>query len=130
MTDFIGFNTIETNFPPYTLTDLELVKRDLLNEFYTRLGERVMQPTFGTVIFDLLMEPADQVTKQAIYEDALRIVRKEPRLKVTDIKIDDFETGIILEIIVKYVPQELEETLYVTYQRNAGYDTTEQTING
>ena len=50
-----GFSTVNKIRAPYTLTDAELVKTDLLNELNTRQGERVMRPTFGTRIFDILM---------------------------------------------------------------------------
>ena len=55
-----GFSTVNKIRAPYTLTDAELVKTDLLNELNTRQGERVMRPTFGTRIFDILMNPLDE----------------------------------------------------------------------
>ena len=53
---FIGFNTIDNPQPPFTLTDINLVKRDILNHLETNLGERVMLPTYGSRIHQLLME--------------------------------------------------------------------------
>jgi hypothetical protein len=38
MTTFIGFNTID-QFKKFTLTDFELIKRDLLNAFNIRPGQ-------------------------------------------------------------------------------------------
>lgn len=130
MADFIGFNTIGRNFPPFSLVDIELVKRDLLNEFYTRLGERVMQPDFGTIIFDLLMEPSDNITKSAILEDAIRIIKKEPRVTLNTVDVTDFDDAIIIEITITYTPHNLQESLYVTYQRSTGNEITIDTING
>ena len=54
---FKGFSTVDKNRAPYTLTDTNLIKRDLLNHFYTKKGERVMRPNFGSIIWDMLMEP-------------------------------------------------------------------------
>jgi phage baseplate assembly protein W len=52
-----GFSTINEANPTSKLFDLELVKQNIINTFYTRRGERVMNPDFGSIIWDLLMEP-------------------------------------------------------------------------
>jgi phage baseplate assembly protein W len=53
MTTFIGFNTINQN-KYFTLTDFELIKRDLLNAFNIRQGELVGRPAYGTTLWDML----------------------------------------------------------------------------
>lgn len=117
MAKFIGFSTVGRLAPPYTLTDIDLVKRDLLNEFETRLGERVMKPEFGTIIYDLLMEPADDVTLDAVEKDAIRILQKDPRVRIVDVTVKNFTDSITIEIDLLYTPQNLQESLYVTYQK-------------
>ena len=57
-TVFKGFSTVDKIRAPYSLTDIELVKRDLLNEFYTKKGERVMRPNLGCIVHDLLLSIA------------------------------------------------------------------------
>ena len=69
-TIFRGFSTVDNIRAPYSLYDDDLVKRDLLNEFQTRKGERLMRPDFGSIIHDLLMEPEDTFTETEI-EDLL-----------------------------------------------------------
>ena len=49
-TIFKGFSTVDKIRAPYSLFDQELIKRDLLNEFHTRKGERLMKPNFGSII--------------------------------------------------------------------------------
>ena len=44
MAKFLGLNTVDRVRAPFTLVDSDLVKRDLMNEFYTKKGERVMRP--------------------------------------------------------------------------------------
>ena len=84
---FKGFSTVDKVRAPYTLTDADLVKRDLLNHFYTRIGERIMRPTFGSVIWDYLMEPEDPETQEIIKEDIERIVKTDPRVQLEDINL-------------------------------------------
>ena len=69
---FKGFSTVDKVRAPYTLTDADLVKRDLLNHFYTRIGERVMRPTFGSVIWDYLMEPEDPETQEKFIQAQMK----------------------------------------------------------
>ena len=51
----------------FLLTDVELVKLDLLNHIFTRRGERVKMAQFGTRIPDLAFEPLDQETLDILY---------------------------------------------------------------
>jgi|TARA_B100000315_G_C14585833_1_gene592977 phage baseplate assembly protein W len=112
---FIGFSTVDKKKPPYTLTDFDLVKRDLLNHFSTRKGERMMLPTFGTIIYDLLMEPMDTSTKELIIEDATRIIEEEPRIKLETMKLSEYNQVILLETQVTYLPDGITEELVIQF---------------
>jgi phage baseplate assembly protein W len=112
---FIGFSTIDRKKPPYKLTDFDLVKRDLLNHFSTRKGERMMLPTFGTIIYDLLMDPVDEVTKQLILEDATRIIEEEPRVSLEDMKLSEHNQVILLETQLTYLPDGITEDLVIQF---------------
>ena len=61
---------------------VQLVKTDLLNELNTRQGERVMRPTFGTRIFDLMMNPLDDYVEQEVEEDVTDYRLKDPRVEI------------------------------------------------
>lgn len=117
MAKFIGFSTVNKLSAPYTLTDVDLVKRDLLNELETRLGERVMKPEFGTIIYDLLMEPSDDITNDAIESDVIRIIEKDPRVRITEVTVTNELDFIAVEVSLLYVPQGLSESLYISYQK-------------
>ena len=55
MTTYIGFSTINQN-KKFTLTDYDLIQRDLLNAFSIRQGELPGRPGYGTVIWNFLFE--------------------------------------------------------------------------
>jgi hypothetical protein len=38
-----------------------------------------MHPNFGTIIYDMLFEPNDDNTQEKIIQDAIRIVKSDPR---------------------------------------------------
>ena len=50
----------------FKINDVELIKLDLLNHIFTRRGERVMMPRFGTIIPDLVFEPLDDETIEIV----------------------------------------------------------------
>lgn len=113
----IGFSTVERNTPPFTLEGFELAKRDLQNAFLTRLGERVMRPDFGTIIHDLLFEPFDQDTQEAISTDAARIIGQDPRLALVSMDVRELEHTLRLDIVLNYISLDVVETLSIEYDR-------------
>ena len=64
-----GFSTVNTQTENFGLYDIALVKQDLINHFHVRQGERLMQPTFGTIIWDLLFEPLTENLKDLITQN-------------------------------------------------------------
>ncbi len=112
---FIGFSTAGRIKPPYTLIDFDLVKVDLLNHFNTRKGERVMLPEFGTVIYDLLMDPLDDMTKDLLREDVIRIIKSDPRVEMVDLIITELEHVILLEVELLYLPNGVTETIAIQF---------------
>jgi phage baseplate assembly protein W len=70
------------------INDLELVKLDLLNHIFTRRGERVMMPTFGTRIPDLAFEPLDDITLDILRNDLIEVFNFDPRVQLLELVID------------------------------------------
>lgn len=83
-----GFSTFEfERTGSFKISDVELIKLDLLNHIFTRRGERVMMPRFGTIIPDLTFEPLDEDTLETL-ESELRIVFDyDPRVELLDLAI-------------------------------------------
>ena len=121
-TIFKGFSTIDKIRAPYSLFDQELIKRDLLNEFQTRRGERLMKPNFGSIIHDLLMEPEDTITDDEIRDDITRICDKDPRVEVKDILIFTADHTVRAEVILKYVQTNKEDILFLEFISDTEYN--------
>jgi len=113
----IGFSTVGKIDPPYRLVDLELAKADLMNAFMTHRGERVMRPDFGSIIHDLLFEPFDEETKQAVLEDAIEIVRQDPRFTAVNIDAKELEHTLRLDLTLNYVPLDTISSMTVEFDR-------------
>jgi phage baseplate assembly protein W len=117
MATFKGFTTLDRVKAPFTITDQELIKRDLLNEFYTKKGERVMRPNFGSIIWDLLMDPSDNTLVSAVTEDIQRIVAKESRVELVDLTVYVADHAISADVVLKYLPFNNSESLYLIFEK-------------
>jgi len=115
---YVGFSTFQQINPPYTIIDVECVKQDLLNVFHTKLGERVMLPEFGSRIHEVLFDPFDDVTRQAILDDIERVIATDPRVTYDHADVTEFEYGIRIEIQLTYTPGDTAETLFVEFVRD------------
>lgn len=80
----------------FGIIDVELVKLDLLNHIFTRRGDRVMMPTFGTRIPDLVFEPLDGITLDVLEEDLRAVFDFDPRVSLIELKvIPDYDNNAV-----------------------------------
>lgn len=114
---FRGFSTVDRVKAPFSINDVELVKRDLLNEFNTRKGERLMRPNYGSLVWDLLMNPEDTFTNDEIKEDIQRIIDKEQRVELVNIDIFTSNHSIRAEVELEYVILKSKDVLYLEFTR-------------
>lgn len=127
---FIGFSTVDRETPTsWTLRNKELIKRDILNEIYTRKGERVMLPDYGSIVWQLLMEPwpLSDGLKDAVVTDLTRIVTKDQRVTLvprTDgappVYLTEIESGFRVEITIQYKPDKSVESFVADFDRSQG----------
>lgn len=83
-----GFSSYEYQAKKtFTINDVELVKLDLLNHIFTRRGERVMMPMFGTRIPDLAFEPLDGITLGILEEDLRTVFLFDPRVELLSLVV-------------------------------------------
>ncbi len=111
-----GFSSNETknNFKLY---DIELVKRDLMNHFYIRKGEKLENPNFGTIIWDMLFENFTSEVRRLITEDVEQIINYDPRVKVNTLTIDSTDQGIRIQADVVYLPFNINERMTFDFDK-------------
>ena len=106
MATYKGFSTacwLETR--SFQVADIEAIKHDLANHIFTRLGERVMQPGFGTRIPDMAFELNDEETIKIIKDDVIKVINYDPRVELKTVEvypIPDNNT-IIIMVTVYYI---------------------------
>jgi len=115
MATFIGYSTIDRRFGNFTLKDIELAKRDLLNHFYTRKGERLGEPEFGSIIQDLVFEPLDDRTVNAVEDDVRDVVANDPRWILNTLNITTGQHTIECVLNLTYKPDSTPDELYLKF---------------
>ena len=113
-----GFSTVN-RFKKFRVTNVELIKQDLLNHFYIRKGEKLMQPNFGTIIWNLLFEPMTDAVHQAIVDDVKAIVGYDPRTSLEKIDITEFQNGLQTNISLLYIPTNQTTALSLQFDANS-----------
>jgi len=117
---YVGYSTVNQDSLVTKLYDFDLIKQDILNQFNTRKGERVMNPTFGTIIWDLIFDPFTEDVKQAISDDVSRVCNYDPRAVPIQIKINEQEYGMLLEITLKYVGTDQTSNMRISFDKETG----------
>jgi phage baseplate assembly protein W len=118
-----GFSTID-RAKKFRITDFELVKRDLLNHFSVRKGERLMNPNFGTIIWSMLFEPLDATSHQLIIDDVNKIVNYDPRLNLDNITIVEQDSGILLQLDLTFLPTNQSSAMSLQFDSDSSTLTT------
>lgn len=113
-----GFSTVNPSTQNYSLYDLELIKQDLLNHFYVRKGERLMNPKFGTIIWDLLFEPLTEQIKNLIIQNVNEILNFDPRVSAGNIIVTQYDTGLQIQCTLKYLSYNFTENLKIQFDQN------------
>ena len=115
-----GFSTVNGDSRSPALYDLALIKQDLINHFHIRKGEKLENPEFGTIIWEMLFEPLTEQSKQMIVNDVTEIVNNDPRTKAIQIVVTQKDQGIQIEITLIYLPYNIQENLQFSFDRDNG----------
>jgi phage baseplate assembly protein W len=111
-----GFST-QTNSKKFRLADFDLVRQDLINHFGIRKGEKLMNPEFGTIIWNMLFDPLTPEVRKVIIDDIKQIIGYDPRLAVDQVILDEYEHGLQIEIDLRYVTTDQRNILKLRFDR-------------
>jgi len=115
-----GFSTVNSSSINGSLYDLALIKQDLINQFYIRKGEKLENPEFGTIIWDMLFEPLTEQVKSLIVNDVTVIVNSDPRIKSIQTIVTQLEQGLQIELTLMYIPYNIQETMQLMFDQANG----------
>jgi phage baseplate assembly protein W len=115
---FKGFSS-QAEENNYKLYDFQLVKQNLMNRLSIRKGERVENPDFGTIIYDVLFEPLTDALKEAIVEDITKNLNADPRISTEEILVSQKDHGISVQATISYIPYNITEKLVLDFNENS-----------
>ena len=115
---FKGFSS-RSDKQNFKIYDFECAKQDLMNRLSVRKGERVENPEFGTIIYDVLFEPFTESLKDIIVEDITANLNADPRIATEQILVQEADHGISIQATITYVPLDITEKLQLSFDENA-----------
>lgn len=112
----VGFSTVDFDSPSI-IYNIDVVKRDLLNEFMTPLGSRKGLPTFGSIAWSLIFESMNDANKELLQNDCIKIINSDPRVTLESINLEESDNGIVVQLQLTYIPANLLFDLYVNFEQ-------------
>jgi len=115
-----GFSTVDFSNTSAKLFDFDLIKQNILNHFNTKKGERVMNPEFGTIIWDLIFEPLTEQVRELLTNDINTICNFDPRVAPIEIKINEYDQGYLVEVTLLMKSTDETSNLRIAFDQNIG----------
>lgn len=123
MANYYGYTSIGRDFVDTAATDQVLIRADLINHFNTRLGERVMNPDFGCIIWDYIFDPFTDEVRYAVIENLQGIVESDPRIVLRSLDVAEYEHGLQVELAIAYADGDYSEDMVITFDSQSGKAT-------
>lgn len=115
MTTYKGFSTVGKRFGNFVYEDKEIAKRDLINHFYTRKGERLGNPEFGSILPSLVFEPLTDDVVTEVEDDVRDVITTDPRWRLENLNVEVGEHSITCFVDLTYLTDGSPEQLYLNY---------------
>ena len=118
-----GISTVNSENNSFNLYDIALIKQDIINHFHIRVGEKLENPEFGTIIWDVIFEPMTDNLREAIANNVTSIINYDPRVQVDQVTVDTYESGIMIECTLTYLPYNISESMRLKFDEDSSIFT-------
>lgn len=115
-----GFSTVSSETNSFSCYDFALIKQDIINHFHIRQGEKLENPEFGTIIWDMIFEPLTEEVKQTIIRDVETIINYDPRVRAEGVIVTTYESGIQIECEITYLLYNVQEAMTFKFDQANG----------
>jgi phage baseplate assembly protein W len=79
-----------------------------------------MNPNFGCIIWDLLMEPLTEEVTEALRNDITRICNSDSRVTPLQIDLYEYDSGYILELSLQLAATDQSTQLVIKFDQQLG----------
>lgn len=98
--------------------ELQIVEASLRQILFTRIGERVMQPTFGSRLAELVFEPNDRVFQTlAVFMIRESVGRWEKRVSIDEIRFEYQDDTVLIDIRFRLVATSVPANVVIPFTR-------------
>jgi phage baseplate assembly protein W len=114
----IGYTTVNQTNASLRLKDLELAKRDLLNHFHIRKGEKWTNPDFGSNLPYYVFQPLDDTTIEMIREEVYNVVTHDPRFELSvdnSVTVSKKDQTVTVAVELLYLPSTTATDLQIIF---------------
>jgi phage baseplate assembly protein W len=115
-----SISTVNLANDSFRLYDLAVIKQDIINHFYIRQGEKLENPEFGCIVWDVLFDPLTDVLKQAIIKNIEDIIDYDPRVTADQVIVTEYESGLQIECVLIYLDYSIAETMQLQFDQVNG----------
>ena len=115
-----GLSTVNPDNTSFKLFDIALIKQDIINLFHIRKGEKLEDPNFGTIIWDMVYEPLTNDNRDFISENVTDIINYDPRVQVDGVTVSQYESGLQIECQLTYLTYNVSENMRLRFDEDAG----------
>lgn len=122
MATYIGFNTIGRK-RKFTMTDTDLVIRDVLNSLMIRKGEKLGRPGLGTDLWGIVFETLNDQMVKELQQELRDTIEQDPRVRFEDAQAYTQPNGLLVELFITILPTSQQQRL------NLFFDQTTQQVS-
>ena len=119
-----------TQISASTSREHEHIRESILQILGTRIGERFMNPEFGSRLKDLVFEQNDEVLKGLLRHYVIDAIKRwEKRVIITDVRFDDLPANtdrnlLPVHIAYRVIQSQVEGNLVYPFYREAPANPT------
>lgn len=94
----IGLPDTENKFPHYK-TEQDLIQDSVLTILFTKQGQRLFAPDFGSKLWSVVFSPSDTITERLTEENIINALRTwEPRIRVQKVNARAEDDALFVQI--------------------------------
>ena len=67
---------------------------------------------------DVIFEPMTELLKEAIANNVTEIINYDPRVQVEQVTVDTYESGILIECTLVYLPYNISESMRMKFDED------------
>jgi len=99
------------------VSDVRSIRSSMANVFSWKQGQRILNPSFGNVLYSYLYEGASDVTRQNMKKSITKMLATEPRINVINIDVafdnDSSEVKVSLKYAIPTLDRTVDDILYI-----------------